>query len=72
MSAEYLTVGDSVMWRNSFNENNPFTGPVVVDRIEKDGQSVERVLWSECDRSVIVDLNNRHWAYGFQIKAVEG
>lgn len=72
MSAEFLIVGDPVMWRNSFTENTPFDGPVVVDRIEHNGKSVERLEWDKCNREALVILNNGHWAYGFQIKAVEG
>jgi len=65
---EWLMVGDPVAWSNTFRPAPHFRSGRSVIEITIRGEKVERVLWSECDRDVIVILDNGHWAYGFQIK----
>lgn len=67
-----LTVGDTVKWRGGFG--NESAKDAKVQGIEKCkpgskyGNQVDSIDWSKVDRSVVVDLDNGHWAYGDQIK----
>ena len=68
-----LKVGDTVSWRGSWGSDAPklakVVGLAVTDRPrEKHGFSVELVHWSVVETNhCIVDLDNGHWAYGFQV-----
>lgn len=68
-----LKVGDVVMWRGGFGDQEPV--PAVVTTIEintggsKYGTQVESAAWSAItDRDAVISLDNGHWAYGGQIK----
>lgn len=74
-----LRVGDVVEWRGSWGEM-----PAVPARVRgitipahpgtKDGESVTSIPWPfvrSHSRAVIVDLDNGHWAWGFQIVRFE-
>jgi len=67
-----LKIGSEVMWSGGWGSQAPV--PVTVTRIEKNceggyGDFCDEIPWSECDeRNVVVDLDNGHWAYGYQLK----
>ena len=67
-----LRVGDRVLWCGGFGDQAPRPARVVrVDLVEpgqKHGVSVDAVPWSALTRDVVVDLDNGHWAYGYQIR----
>jgi hypothetical protein len=68
-----LNIGDKVMWRGGFGSEAP--KEAIVESIElcksgdKYGMSVSSVDWSKKDR-IVVDLNNGHWARGYQISPI--
>ena len=75
-----LDVGDTVLWRGRWGQDNPL--PAVVKGISvgsnketaSDCQSSEvaSIEWAHVNsRDVIVDLDNGHWAYGNQINQLE-
>jgi len=67
----HIRVGDLVWWRHGFGKQ-----PAELARVERielvepnqsdGGESVMEVEWVR-DRSFVVDLDNGHWAYAFQI-----
>jgi len=68
---EKLKVGDVVIWRGSWGKDLP--KEVKVTCIEINDINVSSIGWDKVEsRDVVVDLDNGHWAYGFQIaKKVE-
>ena len=66
-----LKVGETVRWRGSWGNDAPKDAKVSsiqVDCVNKEGTEVQKVNWALVNsRSVIVDLDNGHWAYGTQI-----
>jgi hypothetical protein len=68
-----LHKGDEVLWSGAWGNDSPhpakITNIVLVENPGSlEGSSVEAVQWSACKGSnVIVDLDNGHWAYGYQI-----
>ncbi len=63
---EKLKVGDEVIWRGSWGKDLPKV--VKVTCIEINDINVSSIDWDKVEsRSVVVDLDNGHWAYGFQI-----
>jgi hypothetical protein len=63
-SSEVLKVGDSVNWRGNWG-SHPVVKSISVGSNE---DPVESVKWEEVNtRDVIVDLDNKHWAYGNQL-----
>ena len=66
-----LNVGDIVSWKGAWG--NEEAELATVTSIEcncegKSGDDVTSIPWSDVtDRSVIVGLDNNHWAYGNQI-----
>jgi hypothetical protein len=70
-----LRISDMVWWRGSWGQEPPRTAIVTAITLtsgyDKDGVEYPQIEWSQCnDRKVIVDLNNGHWAYGFQLLPV--
>ena len=70
--SDTLRVGDTVLWRGGWGRDAPQWATVThlevcVEPGDKYGVPVDQVPWVEVDR-VIVDLDNRHWAYGSQIE----
>ena len=73
-----LKLGDIVIWRGSFGEDEPKEAVVVgieltKHRREKYGKSVQEVDWSAVrDNRVCLSLNANsgqiHWAYGEQVR----
>lgn len=62
-----LKVGDEVIWRGSWGKDFPKV--VRVTCIEVNDINVSSIEWvNSGNRSVVVDLDNGHWGYGFQIK----
>jgi hypothetical protein len=70
---EYLKVGDEVMWRGGFGSEPPCKAKVIGLEVcpagEKYGTPRESVEWSKI-HSVVVDLDNGHWAKGHQISRI--
>ena len=61
-----LKVGDEVIWRGSWGKDLPKV--VKVTCIEVNDINVSSIEWvNSGSRNVVVDLDNGHWAYGFQI-----
>lgn len=77
---QVLNVGDTVEWRGSWGRGFPALAKVTRimlcpsgDADADDAVSVPAVPWSAVEhRRVVVDLSNRHWAYGFQITPPTG
>lgn len=70
---KYLKIGDKIIWRGGWGTDDP--QEAVVDNIEinvhpttKDGEEVNKVEWDLVDETVIVTLDNGHWAYGNQVE----
>lgn len=73
-----LKVGDKVIWRGAWGKEAP--KEAVVESIElcangsKYGKQVKSVDWETIEkgnRSVTLDLDNGHWAYGNQISQIK-
>ena len=68
-----LHKNDEVLWSGTWGGDIPYPAKVTsITLVENsgslEGSSVEAVQWSACDgREVVVDLDNGHWAYGYQI-----
>ena len=75
--SDTLRVGDDVLWRGSFGMEEP--KKVIVKGIQlnysngsKDGVAVDEIDWWHIqERNQIIDLDNGHWAWAFQIKPIE-
>lgn len=64
---EKLRLGDEVIWRGSWGNDLP--KEVKVTCIEVNDINVSSIDWDKVEsRDVVVDLDNGHWAYGFQIR----
>jgi len=74
---EMLQIGDEVMWSGAWGSEPPTIAIVesitLTDGINAYiGDSYYAVEWTICnDRRVIVDLNNGHWAYGYQVRPLQ-
>lgn len=68
---DMLRVGDKVLWSGAWGSQPAKTAKVKcieVDCVDKEGTPVQEVPWFKVkDRSVVVNLDREHWAYGFQI-----
>jgi hypothetical protein len=69
-----LKIGTKVNWRGAWGKQPAkeatVTG-ITIGCVGKVGHNVPNVHWELVnDRSVIVDLDNGHWAYGNQISKV--
>lgn len=70
-----LKIGDSVMWRGGFGSQPPkkvkITGIEICKEGSKSGRQVDEISWDKVDgRRVVVDLDNNHWAYGYQLSKI--
>jgi len=69
-----LSLGDKVMWSGSWGSDSPkevtITGIQVNEfNGSKEGGQVEDIDWDYItERNILVNLDNGHWAWGFQIK----
>ena len=67
-----LSINDKVIWRGGWGSEPPQV--VTVTSIERNckgkyGDPVAAIPWDEVNsRSVIVSLDNGHWAYGNQLE----
>jgi hypothetical protein len=70
LEMKQLKVGDIVMWRGGFGSDSPCKAKVVGIEVcrpgEKYGEPRESVDWNKVN-SVVVDLENGHWAKGHQL-----
>ena len=69
---DYLKVGDTVRWRGCFGGDAPKDAKVesieVCKSGNKNGRQVDKIEWSKVNsRTIVIDLDNSHWAYGTQI-----
>ena len=75
MTEELLRVGDYVMWRGNFGNNEPRKARVkhieYCRRNAKHGKEVPEILWGQVKEHAIVDLQNGYWAYGYQIEQIK-
>jgi hypothetical protein len=70
-----LKVGDKVMWRGAFGNDLPKEVKVtyieLTENGSKYGNSIQSIDWNKVNgREVIVDLDNGHWAYGYQLNKI--
>lgn len=68
-----LKVGDKVSWRGAWGKQAAqivVVESIDVNCVNKSGDEVDEVDWDDVDESVIVSLNNNHWAYGYQIDKI--
>ena len=70
-----LKVGATVNWRGGWGFSDPKKARVKAIEVncrDKDGTQVVEVPWLNVSgRSVIVSLDNGHWAYGNQISPIK-
>ena len=70
-----LKIGDKVNWRGSWGKQPAKEATVrgiEIGCVGKVGHNVPNVHWELVkDESVMVDLDNGHWAYGYQISKKE-
>ena len=71
---DVLKTGDTVIWRGAWGIDEPKEAKVKEITLceaegVKHGRLVSEVLWDKVTsgRKIIVDLDNGHWAWGFQI-----
>ena len=66
-----LRIGDKVLWRGGFGQDQPKLATVIAiekDCVAKSGTKVNSIPWDEVNtRGVIVDLDNSHWCYGTSV-----
>ncbi len=77
MKSPRLRVGNKVMWRGCFGGDEPKEAKVTMIEIcatgqKEGGYEVSSVKWDTVTktRTVIVVLDNGHWAYGKQISPI--
>ena len=69
-----LSLGDSIMWSGGWGSDSPQEAVITGIQINeangsKEGGQVEDVDWYYVtERNILVDLDNGHWAWGFQVK----
>lgn len=73
-----LNVGDTIFWSGGWGSDEyhrAIVEDIQVDCEGKYGDAVQFVSWLDIElphcRSVIVTMDNGHWAYGFQIRPNE-
>lgn len=69
-----LSIGDTVLWAGSWG-TEPYERAVVGtitlcdEPNSKRGDEFDKLEWNRIkDRDVIINLDNGHWAWGFQLK----
>lgn len=72
-----IKIGQKVWWRGSWGrdpEQIALVTGIEVGCIDKQGHRVDQVTDVEQypKESIIIVLDNRHWAYGYQIRPVDG
>ena len=67
-----LKIGDTVLWKGGFGsdgEKEAVVEYIEANCVNKSGDEVDSVEWDKVKgRSLIVSLDNGHWAYGEQIR----
>lgn len=78
MKPKFLNVNDTVIWRGAWGQEAPKPAKVegieIVPKGQKyGGKEVQRVEWEKVINSgtIIVTLDNGHWAYGDQLSPIE-
>jgi|TARA_B100001094_G_scaffold203856_1_gene197779 hypothetical protein len=77
MMSDTLRVGDAVSWSGGFGMEAHREATVVGIQVNysngsKDGVAVDEIDWWHIqERNQIIDLDNGHWAWAFQIKPIE-
>jgi hypothetical protein len=70
-----LKVGDTVLWRGGWGRNGPLRVKVIsLERCEpgaKHGDDVTEMPWADVPSWGVADLDNGHWAYGYQLSPLE-
>ena len=75
---ETLNVGDEVSWKGSWGKDLDQVARVTGIQLNerngsKEGQQVWSVKWDQVtDRNVILDLDNCHWCWAFQVTKIQG
>jgi hypothetical protein len=72
--SKLLKVGDTVNWKGSWGKDPSTEAKVTcieVNCVDKEGDEVDSVEWSEVDDTVILSLDNDHWCYGYQVKPIK-
>ncbi|HAO94322.1 MAG TPA: hypothetical protein DCR11_10700 [Deltaproteobacteria bacterium] len=69
-----LKTGDTIRWRGLWGEAQE--KPAVVTGIQirctaKYGTEVTEASWADVKGHGVVDLDNGHWAYGYQVDPVD-
>ena len=72
----YVAIGDKVMWRGGFGNDDPKVATVIAlsttrQPHEKYGRDVKQASWDMVrEDRVVFTLDNGHWAYGTQIEPI--
>lgn len=71
-----LRIGDKVIRRGNRGHDDPQVATVVnieSNCTNKQGTPIKRISWNTIKSAkIIVDLDNGHWAYGFQLRPYHG
>ena len=73
MDENILKVGDDVIWRGCWGMEEPKLAKVIeIEKTkgshEKYGKKVKSVKW---DNNFVVTLDNKHWAYDYQLEPLK-
>lgn len=76
-----MAVGDKVLWRGAWGNDPPQVAVIrsielVAPGQKENGTSVDEVPWAKIEEAgdmntVVVDLSNGHWAYGYQLSRLK-
>lgn len=66
-----LEVGQEVMWSGSWGISSKKKATITSISVFSDETPLLSVEWDRLnDRSIVVSLDNGHWAYGFQLTRI--
>jgi hypothetical protein len=72
-----LKIGDEVIWRGAWGKDVPKQVKIISIEVcngSKYGMGLSEVEWSDIKlnpRNYVFDLNNEHWAYGYQLTEIK-
>jgi hypothetical protein len=79
MANDKLKIGDKVMWRGAWNTEPPKEATIesmsLCPKGSKFGRDIKSADWNTVKGNgrgqILVNLDNGHWAYGYQLKPIK-